>query len=107
MELYKDEASFVRALQAREARAAEALLREYGGLFKSIALRWAPGLDWEDIVADTVLAIWQNADRFDPAGSFRAWAGAVARYRAIDVTLEQGDGNPSRTGRTVLRGAYA
>lgn len=85
MELYKDEASFVRALQAREARAAEALLREYGGLFKSIALRWAPGLDWEDIVADTVLAIWQNADRFDPAGSFRAWAGAVARYRAIDA----------------------
>ena len=45
MELYKDEASFVRALQVREARAAEALLREYGGLFKSIALRWAPGLD--------------------------------------------------------------
>lgn len=85
MELYKDEASFVRALQAREPRAAEALLREYGGLFKSIALRWAPGLDWEDIVADTVLAIWQNADRFDPAGSFRAWAGAVARYRAIDA----------------------
>ena len=36
-------------------------------------------------MADTVLAIWQNADRFDPAGSFRAWAGAVARYRAIDA----------------------
>ena len=34
-------------------------------------------------------------------------ADVAARYRAIDVTLEQADGNPSRTGRTVLRGAYA
>ena len=85
MERYQDEASFVQALQARDPRAAQVLLEEYGGLFKSIALRWAPGLDWEDIVSDTVLAIWQNASRFDGSGSFRAWAGAVARYRAIDA----------------------
>jgi hypothetical protein len=31
----------------------------------------------------------------------------AARYRAIDVTLEQADGDPSRSDRTVLRGAYA
>ena len=34
-------------------------------------------------------------------------ADVAARYRAIDVTLEPADGNPSRSGRTVLRGAYA
>jgi anti-sigma-K factor RskA len=31
----------------------------------------------------------------------------AARYRAIHVTLEPGDGNPSRSPDTVLRGAYA
>jgi len=34
-------------------------------------------------------------------------AEVAARYRAIDVTLEPADGNPARSERTVLRGAYA
>ena len=34
-------------------------------------------------------------------------ADVAARYRAIDVTLEPADGNPARSERTVLRGAYA
>ena len=34
-------------------------------------------------------------------------ADVTARYRAIDVALERADGDPSRSGRTVLRGAYA
>jgi anti-sigma factor RsiW len=34
-------------------------------------------------------------------------ADVAARYRAIDVTLEPADGNPSRSDRTVLRGTYA
>ena len=34
-------------------------------------------------------------------------ADVAARYRAIDVALEPADGNPSRSERTVLRGAYA
>ena len=85
MELYEDEARFVRALKARRPEAAEALLRGYGGLLKSVARRYAPGLDWEDIVGDAILSIWQNAERFDESGSFKAWAAAVARYRAIDA----------------------
>jgi len=34
-------------------------------------------------------------------------ADVAARYRAIDVTLEPADGDPARSERTVLRGAYA
>jgi anti-sigma factor RsiW len=34
-------------------------------------------------------------------------ADLAARYRAINVTLEPADGNPSRSDRTVLRGTYA
>jgi anti-sigma-K factor RskA len=31
----------------------------------------------------------------------------ATRYRVIEVTLEPGDGNPARSSRAVLRGAYA
>jgi anti-sigma factor RsiW len=34
-------------------------------------------------------------------------ADVAARYRVIDVTLEPADGDPSRSSRSVLRGAYA
>jgi anti-sigma-K factor RskA len=34
-------------------------------------------------------------------------AEVAARYRVIDVTLEPADGDPSRSGESVLRGAYA
>ena len=32
---------------------------------------------------------------------------AGAWYRAIDVTLDRADGDPSHSGRSVLRGSYA
>ena len=34
-------------------------------------------------------------------------AEVAARYREIDVTLEPADGDPSRSGESVLRGSYA
>jgi anti-sigma factor RsiW len=43
----------------------------------------------------------------DGDGVWSLPAEVAARYRAIDVTLEPADGDPSRSGRTVLRGSYA
>jgi anti-sigma factor RsiW len=43
----------------------------------------------------------------DGEGIWSLPAEVAARYRAIDVTLERADGNPSRSGRSVLRGSYA
>ena len=43
----------------------------------------------------------------DGEGIWSLPADVAARYRAIDVTLERADGDPSRSGRSVLRGAYA
>ena len=91
MELYEDDAAFVRALTAHSPEAAEALLKGYGGLFKSIARRYAPALDWDDIAADTVLAVWENIGQYDArAGSLKSWLAAVARYRAIDAVRRAG-----------------
>jgi len=43
----------------------------------------------------------------DGEGIWSLPADVAARYRAIAVTLEPADGNPSRSARTVLRGSYA
>ena len=43
----------------------------------------------------------------DGQGIWSLPAEVAARYRVIDVTLERADGDPSRSGRSVLRGSYA
>ena len=43
----------------------------------------------------------------DGEGVWSLPADMAARFRAIEVTLEQADGDPSRSNRSVLRGAYA
>jgi hypothetical protein len=43
----------------------------------------------------------------DGEGIWSLPAGVAARYRAIDVSLEPADGDPSHSGRSVLRGGYA
>ena len=85
MHPYQTEQALAAALARREADAAEQLVREYGGLLNAVVRRHAPGLDADDILADALLAIWQNAGRFDGQHSFRARAAAVARYRGIDA----------------------
>ena len=96
MQPYHTEQELAAALARREEAAAEQLVREYGGLLNAVVRRHAPGLDADDILADALLAIWQNAGRFDGRRSFRAWAAAVARYRAIDAVR--------RAARTCLAG---
>jgi hypothetical protein len=43
----------------------------------------------------------------DGEGIWSLPAEVAARYRVIDVTLERADGDPARSGRSVLRGSYA
>jgi len=43
----------------------------------------------------------------DGEGIWSLPADVAARYRAIDVTLERADGDPSPSERSVLRGTYA
>ena len=72
MHPYQTEQALAAALARREADAAEQLVREYGGLLNAVVRRHAPGLDADDILAEALLAIWQNAGRFDGQHSFRA-----------------------------------
>lgn len=102
MQPYHTEQELAAALARREEAAAEQLVREYGGLLNAVVRRHAPGLDVDDILADALLAIWQNAGRFDGQHSFRAWAAAVARYRAIDAVRRTARTPPGRAGAQEL-----
>lgn len=78
----------------KEEAAAQALVEGYGGLLRAVIRRHAPGLDEEDLLADALLAIWQNIHRYDRQGSFKNWAAAVARYRAIDAVRKAARSQP-------------
>lgn len=95
MKQYESEAAFAAALARKDPGAAEYLVQHYSGLLAAVVRRHAPGLDAEDILADALLAIWQNAARFDGSGSFSNWAAAVARYRAIDAVRREARSRPA------------
>jgi anti-sigma-K factor RskA len=75
---------------------AEGLPRPPGGAYYQVWLVGDAGKDFPvGVLAPNGQGIWSLP------------ADVAARYRAIDVTLEPADGNPARSERTVLRGAYA
>jgi hypothetical protein len=75
---------------------AEGLPRPPGGAYYQVWLVGDAGTDFPvGVLAPNGQGIWSLP------------ADVAARYRAIDVTLEPADGNPARSERTVLRGAYA
>ncbi|MFQ7159764.1 MAG: hypothetical protein ACLRPX_09145 [Ruthenibacterium sp.] len=108
MHPYQTEQALAAALARREADAAEQLVREYGGLLNAVVRRHAPGLDADVILADALLAIWQNAGgltgstarlgrwwratapltrrgRAHPPGGRRAGNGALAGHTATNI----------------------
>ena len=100
-----NERELVEGIARKEEEAARALVEQYGGLLRAVIRRHAPGLDEEDLLADALLAIWQNIHRFDKRGSFRNWAAAVARYRAIDAVRKAARSTPAGDRLEALGGA--
>ena len=94
VETYIHSTGFFRAKARDIVAASRMLVEQYGGLLAAVVRRHAPGLDAEDLLADALLTIWRNAGRFDGTGSFRNWAAAVARYRAIDAVRRAGRVQP-------------
>lgn len=79
--------NFVRQLQLHNEKALEYVVDAYGGLLMSIIRKHLFALPdcCEDCLNDVLLKIWENIDTFDEAkNSFKNWAAAIARYRAID-----------------------
>ena len=76
-----------RLLQTDPDAGLRAALRGYGPLIKAVLLRILPrdARDVEECMADTLVALWQNATRLEQQGTpLRPWLIVTARNRGID-----------------------
>ena len=71
---------------ASTPESAASLYDQYGSLAFSLAYRIVQDRGTaEEVVQDAFLAIWRNADRYDPRrGSMRTWLCRIVRNRALD-----------------------
>jgi len=71
---------------AGEAGPYRRLLDELSGLLRAYyGRRCPPGLDAEDLVQETLIAVHTRRATYDPRQPFTAWAYAIARYKLIDA----------------------
>ena len=70
---------------AGEAQPYRNLLDELSGLLRAYyARRCPPGVDAEDLVQETLIAVHTRRATYDAGQPFTAWAYAIARYKLID-----------------------
>lgn len=56
--------------------------------------------DAQDMVRDTLVVIWKNADAWDPeSSSARAWIHSILRYRTLNRLRQVGRKHPMTTAR--------
>lgn len=71
---------------AGEAAPYRRLLDELSGLLRAYyGRRCPPGLDAEDLVQETLIAVHTRRATYDAGQPFTAWAYAIARYKLIDA----------------------
>lgn len=81
------EHNFIQQLKLHNEKALLYVIDEYGGLLMSIIRKQLFGVPHrqEECFNDVLLKIWQNISDFDEnKNTFKNWAAAVTRYRAID-----------------------
>ena len=70
---------------AGEAAPYRKLLDELASLLRAYYARRAPpGIDAEDLVQETLIAVHTRRATYDPGQPVTAWAYAIARYKLID-----------------------
>src|ERR1700754_1787971 len=71
---------------AGEAGPYRRLLDELSGLLRAYyGRRCPPGMDAEDLVQETLIAVHTRRATYDRQQPFTAWAYAIARYKLIDA----------------------
>ena len=81
------EHNFIQQLRLQNEKALLYVIDEYGGLLMSIIRKQLFGVPHrqDECFNDVLLKIWQNISDFDESkNTFKNWAAAVTRYRAID-----------------------
>lgn len=80
------EKNFVEQMKRKNEQALTFVINEYGWVLKTVVKRQMSTLPhlWDDCMNDTLLAVWQNIDSFDPSKStFPNWLAGVCRFKAL------------------------
>ena len=80
------EKNFVEQMKRKNEQALAFVINEYGWVLKTVVKRQMSTLPhlWDDCMNDTLLAVWQNIDGFDPSKStFSNWLAGVCRFKAL------------------------
>lgn len=81
-----NERNFVRQLKKRNEQALLYIIDHYGWVLKTVVKRQMGTLPhlWDDCMNDTLMAVWDNIDSFDPVKSeFQNWLAGVCRFKAL------------------------
>lgn len=79
--------NYIQQLKLHNEKALMYVIDEYGGLIMAVIRKHLFGLPerQEECFDDVLLKIWQNISDFDESkNTFKNWAAAIAKYRAID-----------------------
>jgi RNA polymerase sigma-70 factor, ECF subfamily len=77
-------ASLVRAAQAGDEAAFEALYHRFARYVHGVALARGAGVDADDVVQEVFLTAYRRLGGLREADAFAGWLGAIARTHALD-----------------------
>ena len=87
-----NEKKIIRGIKNRDEKALRAFIDSYGPVMKASiykVLTFNEEIRIE-VLNDSVLAVWDNIDYFDPTrSSFKNWCAGIARYKAIDALRKE------------------
>lgn len=116
-----NERNFVRQLKKRDEQALYYVIDHYGWVLKTVVRKQMGTLPhlWDDCMNDTLLAVWDHIDSFDPKRSeFQNWMAGVCRFKALtyvrkyidasreDLVEQMPDWEDERAQRELLRREY-
>ena len=80
-----------RRLSSGDKLAMKSVYETYSDGVYKFAKSWlADPFDASDIVHETMLAVWKQADRFHGRSSLKSWIYAIARNKAVDHNRKKG-----------------
>lgn len=80
------EKNFVEQIRKKNEKALAYMLEQYGWVLKTVVKRQMGTLPhlWDDCMNDTLLAVWENIDSYDPKRTeFQNWLAGVCRFKAL------------------------
>ena len=86
-----EDAALLARIVERDERAVEGLYARYSGPLYSLAYQVTGAERFaQDVVQEVFVALWRDANRFDPArGAVAPWLFSLARHKAIDLVRRE------------------